>query len=236
MKKSYGKSNLEIIKNYMSGERPFVKIGYDSKLEASTRKDGEEWTDSQGKNWVRKNGYNQRVSNYKENLFENRCKICNLDLKWGNQKDRLIYNKTGNCNDCNIIFESLLKAHGLYVAYEKNKIHNNELAEKTYLKKCIEESIAYLTSSKDNTLKFYNEDASYEAWTDDTDSSEKILVDLNKDLILVSGDIEKLQNIIKELKYDKSAEDNIINLTKIKINGISDANECSENCDCNCEK
>jgi hypothetical protein len=219
-----------------AGEKMLITVGYDSKLETATRKDGEEWTDSQGKNWVRKNGYNQRVSNYKENLFENRCKICNLDLKWGNEKDRLIYNKTGNCNDCNITFESILKIKGLYQSYEKNKIHNNELSEKTYFKKCIEESINYLSNTPDNKLNFYNEDASYETWTDDTNSYEKILVDLKKDLLLVTEDITKLQNIIKELNYNKSLEEDVIKLTKIKINGVTDTDECSENCDCSCER
>ncbi len=41
-----GKSNLDIVKSYVSGERAFIQVGYDSNTELLNRKEGEEWEDS----------------------------------------------------------------------------------------------------------------------------------------------------------------------------------------------
>ncbi len=39
MKRASGKSNLSIVQDYLSGDRPFVQVGYDPNLENSKRKE-----------------------------------------------------------------------------------------------------------------------------------------------------------------------------------------------------
>ena len=55
MRKAQGKSNLAIVKDYVEGNRPFIQVGYDSNLNNSNRKEGEEWEDAQGNKWIWKN-------------------------------------------------------------------------------------------------------------------------------------------------------------------------------------
>ena len=52
MKRASGKSNLDIVKDYVEGNRPFVQVGYDPNLNNSKRKEGEEWEDGQGNKWI----------------------------------------------------------------------------------------------------------------------------------------------------------------------------------------
>ena len=52
MKRATGKSNLNIVRDYVDGNRPFIQVGYDPNLNNSTRKEGEEWEDGQGNKWI----------------------------------------------------------------------------------------------------------------------------------------------------------------------------------------
>ena len=52
MKKAQNKSNIEIVKGYLSGERPFSQLGWTPDL--IERREGEVWNDAQGKSWVKK--------------------------------------------------------------------------------------------------------------------------------------------------------------------------------------
>ena len=106
MKKASGKSNLGIVKDYLEGNRPFVQVGYDANLENDKRKEGEEWEDSQGHKWVWKNKSKRRVSKRATIINEQRCKTCNMDVRWGNYLDDRVWPKTGYCYDCFINFQS----------------------------------------------------------------------------------------------------------------------------------
>jgi hypothetical protein len=82
------------------GVRPFVQVGYDSNLENSTRKEGEEWEDSQGRKWVWKNSSKRRVSKRATLVLEQRCTCCNMDVRWGSYLDDRVWPKTQMCYDC----------------------------------------------------------------------------------------------------------------------------------------
>lgn len=211
VKTKTGKSNLDIVRSYLAGEKAFVQIGYSSQLEDSDRKEGSEWTDSQGVKWIKKNGYRQRVSKAAERVLEQRCVICDADMKWGNYLDNKIYPKTQRCYDCNIIFESILKIRGVYDLYEKYKVVNNEYTMLKDFKSKIVESIEYLKNytpqSKDP--QFFNEDGSVEVWMDDTDRRSVVLEDLNKDLLLVNEKISLAEKELKNINYDPKIEENI---------------------------
>lgn len=218
MKKATGKSNLSIIQDYVSGNRPFVQVGYESNLENSKRKEGEEWEDAQGNKWVMKNGYKKRISKKATIAIEQKCSICASDMKWGNYLDHRIYPKTGRCYECNIIFDSKMKILGSYEKYEKYKIYNNMLSEMNEFKRMLEEGIEYIEKNKDNKLQFFNDDGSSEFWTDNTDSSQKVLTDLKKDLSEITNNISKINNELSSLGYDNSIEEKAKQLTLEKIN------------------
>ena len=141
MKKASGKSNLSIVQDYLAGERPFVQVGYDANIALQSRKEGEEWEESDGSKWVKKNGYKHRVSKKAQYILEQRCSVCNADMKWGNHLDQKIYPKTQRCYECNIEFEGILVARGLFGDYEKFKIINNELSMMRDFKNNITDSI-----------------------------------------------------------------------------------------------
>lgn len=219
MKKASGKSNLSIVKDYLDGNRPFIQVGYDPNLENSKRKEGEEWEDSQGNKWVWKNGSKRKISKLANIKIDQRCSICNADIKFGNYLDDKVYPKTGRCYDCNIIFDSKLKTLGVFQDYEKYKIYHSMLSEMSDFKQQMEESITYLESNDSlPKLQYFNEDGSQEFWTDDTDMKIKVLKDLKKDLVNVDERIDELNKKISELNYDSSVEEKAKQMTLEKIN------------------
>jgi hypothetical protein len=221
IKPKTGKSNLDIVRSYLSGERAFIQVGYDENVALAQRKEGEEWTDGNGNHWVKKNGCKQRVSKKGQYILEQRCIICNADMKWGNRLDQKIYPKTQKCYECNIEFEGVLKSLGLYNDYEKYKLINNEISIIKDFKAKIVDSINYLESltSETKNPQFFNEDGSNEIWVDDTDRKEIVLKDLKNDLKLAEERLTLASEELSKLKYlPEKDEDRIKKLTLEKIN------------------
>ncbi len=219
MKKATGKSNLSIVRDYLSGERPFVQVGYDENVAIQSRKEGEEWEDNNGVKWIKKNGYKHRVSKKAQYILEQRCTICNADMKWGNYLDEKTYPKTQRCYECNIEYEGTLRQKGYFQDYEKYKTVNNELAQLIDFKQKITESIDYLenyTQSSKN-LQFFNEDGSEEIWMDNTDRRQIVLKDLKTDLERVNDLIKMANEELSNNKYDKNTEQTIKDLVIKKI-------------------
>ena len=219
MKKASGKSNLSIVQDYLAGERPFVQVGYDANIALQSRKEGEEWEESDGSKWVKKNGYKHRVSKKAQYILEQRCSVCNADMKWGNHLDQKIYPKTQRCYECNIEFEGILVARGLFGDYEKFKIINNELSMMRDFKNKITDSISYLENYTPQTknLQFFNEDGSNEIWIDDTDRRQVVLKDLKADLEKVTTGIELAETTLSKLQYTPSIDNDLKDATLKKV-------------------
>lgn len=223
MKRASGKSNLDIVRGYLAGERPFTQIGYNADISSADKNDGETWKDSRGSTWVKKNGYRQRISNKSQFVLEQKCSICNADMKWGDYLDNRVYSKTTRCYDCNIAFESILVLNGLYRDYEEFKLNNNLLSQLKDFKSKLEDSIAYLTNYTKDTKdpRFFNEDGSVDTWVDDTDRRQIVLDDLKNDLKLTNEHIDRVLTELKEIKYDINVEVDIKKKTIEKINRAS---------------
>ena len=175
-----GMSNIDIVKNYLSGTRPFLQIGYTDDLKE--RKDGEMWQSANGQTWIFKDGVKKAISKPTKfiDLVRLQCGDCKKNMKlFNNRLDDKIFPKTGRCIDCQIKFEDNLKRLGKYDVYEKLKIFNNQKSFCVSLKDKLEETIRYLESS-DNKIKYMNEDGSQEYWTDT--NREKILDGARKEL------------------------------------------------------
>lgn len=201
MKRATNKSNIDIVKGYLSGERPFVQIGYTSDLEK--RKEGETWNDAQGKSWIYKNGRKRRINKSQKvdsDSVRLKCKDCNMDMKWGNYLDDKIFPKTGRCYDCNVKFETKLKSEGKFENYEKLKIFNNQKSFCLDLKSKLEETIKYLEVSSDDIV-YLNEDGSKEVWKDTT--REKVLSDAKNDYKECLSALERIELQLKSLSCGK---------------------------------
>lgn len=220
MKKASGKSNLSIVRDYLNGERPFVQVGYDSNVALAEKKEGEEWEDSDGSKWVKKKGYKQRVCKKATYILEQRCSICNADMKWGNYLDEKIYPKTQRCYECNIEFDAILTGKGLFGEYEKFKVFNNQLSAMIDFRAMLKSNIAYLESYTPKTKdpQYFNDDGSSEFWLDDTNRRELVLRNLNEDLIKANTDIENINSALKSVSYNPKIEKTIRKETIKRIN------------------
>lgn len=197
MKRAKNKSNIDIIKGYLSGERPFVQVGYNSDM--SERKEGETWTDAGGKCWIYKNGRKRRINTPQKinpDIIRLRCKDCDMDMKWGNYLDDKIFPKTGRCYDCNIKFETKLKLENKFEDYEKIKVFNNQKSFCLDLKSKLEETIKYLEAAS-NDIVYLNEDGSEEIWKDTT--KEKVLSDAKNDYKECLDALDRIENQLKAL-------------------------------------
>jgi hypothetical protein len=205
MKRASGKSNLGIVKDYLEGNRPFIQVGYDPNLSNNTRKEGEEWEDSQGRKWIWKNGVKRRVPKKAKIINEQRCKGCNMDVRWGNYLDDRVWPKTGMCYDCYTKFQTDLKLMGMFEVYNELQDLRNERGVLEDYKKKFEESKQFCEENKDKPVTFLEEDGSFEKWDGNIDYN-KILEDLNKDLDVVYKRLDELNVKIKEYeeKYESA--------------------------------
>ena len=140
-------------------------------------------------------------------------------MKWGNHLDQKIYPKTQRCYECNIEFEGILVARGLFGDYEKFKIINNELSMMRDFKNKITDSISYLENYTPQTknLQFFNEDGSNEIWIDDTDRRQVVLKDLKADLEKVTTGIELAETTLSKLQYTPSIDNDLKDATLKKV-------------------
>jgi hypothetical protein len=181
MKHARGKSNIDIVKGYLAGDRPFTMVGWTDDL--SKRKEGEKWVDTRGRSWVKKGGYKKRINNLgkvSSDTARMLCGMCDRDMKWGNYLDDKIFPKTGRCYDCNSVFESKLKVEGKFADYEKSKVLKNQLGFCLDFKSKLEETIHHLETSTDDIV-YLNEDGSKEVWQDTTRLT--VLEDAKKDMV-----------------------------------------------------
>lgn len=209
MKKASGKSNISIVKDYLTGERPFVQVGYMPPSEES-HKDGDVWTDRNGTEWIQKGS-----SRFSKKLYDMReatrqiCPTCKKDIFWSsNHLDQTFFNKTGKCYDCVIDEEHKMRIEGTFETYEKIKVIRNQKSFLIDLKQKVEESIDWV-NNKSNKVEFMNEDGSIETWSDiSTDEflegAKKDLDEIHKSLILCDESILTLETELNEIKSKQS--------------------------------
>jgi len=205
MKKASNKSNIEIVKDYLSGERPFTQVGYVPPIEP-THKDGDVWVDKNGTEWIQVGSC--RIS---KKLYDTRestrqiCSVCEKDVYWSNsQNDLKFFNKTGKCYDCVIEEETKMRLDGTYEIYEKIKVIQNQKSFLLELKQKTEEGLVWL-QNKSNKIEYLNEDGTGEFWTDVSrddfiKTASEDLSEIKKSIILCEVSLEMLETRLNELK------------------------------------
>ena len=137
------KSNIEIVKGYLAGERPFVQVGYQPP--PPIRKEGDQWEDSRGIWWEQKHGYKVRVNKQADSIRAatvQRCS-CGQNIQYGSRLDDKFFIKTGKCFECVIKEETELRVYGVFGHYENYKLLSNYLGYLEDTKQKIQDSIGY---------------------------------------------------------------------------------------------
>lgn len=212
MKKASGKSNLSIVRDYVEGNRPFIQVGYNENSSLQDRKEGEEWEDSLGNKWKKENGVKKKIPRAARIKIEEKCSICNADMKFGNYLDQRVYNRCGRCFDCSIIFDTKIKTLGKFTEYAKVNVLNDRISKLKDFQNKINESITYL-ENYDQKLQYFNEDGSQEIWTDNTDQRTKVLEDLKKDKIEVEKQLLDCNSELEKIEYDSTIEEKAKEMT-----------------------
>lgn len=206
MKRLKNKSNLETIKNYLDGERPFLQVGYTGDVNKYIiRKVGETWTDAQGKTWIEKETGPQTVTPLMDMIREeigiDKCTECGLEIRWGKKLDRKMYNKTHKCFDCLVKEETMLRIRGQYPLYEKRKMLENERSWLLDIKVKLEEAKKYTEEHK--VLTYVNSNGLVEEW--ENTARDDVLKDIKKDFVKCLKEIKRVEAALKEVEAEVEA-------------------------------
>lgn len=193
------KYNIEIIKQIVDGQRPFIQIGYDkAKIK---HKNGDEWADSKGNNWRMEHGAKFKVNKKFDlirEMIQQKCSKCGQRIDFSCDKlDHKVFPKTGKCYTCLEVEEFELRVEGKWENYENKKILKYKLGMLKDFKEKVLESINFLKNdtgimeevmSNGDIVRFQGK------------SNPKWLIDTEKDLIKVNEEIEKIDKEIKTLE------------------------------------
>lgn len=121
--------------------------------------DGEVWTDSEGKMWEKTSWGKKSITKLEDArvpLFCPKCKgIMKRDL------DTKMFHWYGQCFNCQIKFETELRATGKYKDWEREKLLNNFTS---YMKE-LRSEVANFVNDLKNPTAIVHENGSLEVWT-----------------------------------------------------------------------
>lgn len=200
------KKNIDIVRDYLNGERPVIQVGYTAEDKYIIRQEGEKWTDSMGKEWEWKNGTARSVTRIMDIVREQmnvKCSKCSCEIRWRGHQDEKLHAKTGMCMDCLVVYETQLRARGQFKNYEKQKLLKNELSHLKDVKKYLEESKQYLEEHK--VFTFVNSNGLVEEW--DNAAASDVRKSLKKDFARCLKEIKRVEKELKivEDELSKSA-------------------------------
>lgn len=193
------KKNIDIVRDYLNGERPYIKVGYTGDVNKFIiRKVGERWTDAAGKEWEQKD-YGPvavtRVSDIIREEMAQKCTCCNREIRWGSKQDQKMYYRTKKCFDCLVEEETTLRIKGKFKLYETKKLLENELSYLNDIRQKLRESKDYLASEQSKKLTYVNSNGSVEEW--DNSVRAELVEHVEKDWKTC---LKKIKSAEKELK------------------------------------
>lgn len=138
--------------------------GYYKKAEP-IRKEGEEWTDDEGKTWTVKNGVKQTISRHQDAKIPWWCPKCGRTLN--HKIHEKFYILKGACHDCWIAYEGKMRVDGVYPAYERRMLRANE---RSWIADIIAQHLDYIENQQDMELHF--RDGRWEVLADKSEFGE----------------------------------------------------------------
>jgi len=199
MKHGINKSNIDILKDYVAGVRPFIQVGYEGK-KVIKRKVGERWTDAKGKEWEQRESGPvtvNRVADIVRAAKKQFC-ACGQDIQWGSKLDRKFFNRTGLCENCLITYETKLRILGIYDEYERYKMISNELGFLKEAQEKLKDVVKFFSQDSGDVQMICNSEGFIERWKDV--NKDQILLDSTRDLKLAKTKIAALIKLKKEAK------------------------------------
>jgi hypothetical protein len=191
------KKNIDIVRDYFNGERPYIKVGYTGDVNKYIiRKVGERWTDANGKEWEQKEygpSAVTRVSDIIREEMEQKCECCGREIRWGSRQDRKMFYKTKKCLDCTVEEETQMRLKGKFKLYETKKLLENEISYLNDIRTKLKESREYLETHE--KIEFANGNGIMETWSNE--ARDKLLEGVKKDFVTC---LKKIKSAEKELK------------------------------------
>lgn len=149
---------------------------------------GETWVDGDGKQWVRKEGFNESISKLQSARIPLWCPNCKHVMN--NRWDTKMFQLYGICFNCTIKFETKLRHEGKWEEYETKKLQARETG---YLRELLTELKEAYTSV--SNVEFVTGSGTIEKWEVDAD---KIKKDLESDI----AECENRLKVLEELQHD----------------------------------
>ena len=185
-------SNLDVVRSYLDGKRPYLTISYNQSEKDKHHKEGETWKDTKGIEYKKKDGKTVKLTKTQGDIIREaigdglNCKKCNLNYKWGNAQDQKILRKTGLCTECFTEFDTKLRILGIYDHYEQYHMASHELGFLKEAREKIKETIEYFNRTGGDIVKFA--ETEYDpniVWKNS--NKDKILSDATTDLAKVES-------------------------------------------------
>jgi len=168
-----------------------IVVGWRPSL-AQERKEGEEWTDENGKLWTVKNGIKQSISKLQDAKTPWWCPECKKSMS--HRHDVKMWRKTGKCMDCVAREETEIRRRGEWDRYEWEKMKANYIGE-------VKDKIQELQHYYDNVSApefLYADDTKIlmtERWNVDID---RVKAALEKDI----SDLKIYLSKVEEMTYE----------------------------------
>lgn len=185
MEKKYrGLSNIDILKKYVAGERPFIQTGYVAPT--IKRNVGDVWTDSNNKTWKKIStdaivSVNEQADIIRDAISK-QCPTCKMVIKWGTRRDEKLFNRTGLCENCLIEYETKLRILGIYDSYEAYKMLSYELGFLKEARGKVKDVIKYFSENSGDVEMLCNSEGFTERWK--CTNKDDIIKDARNDLKL----------------------------------------------------
>jgi len=194
MEKKYrGKSNLQIVQNYLDGVRPFTQLSMRVLEKDKYHNEGEEWKVNE-KCYKKVNGKTVCLTKTQgdmiREMIRQKCK-CGQNINWGTKVDQQLFNRTGLCSACLIDYETKLRILGIYDYYEGYKLLSYELGEITDIKSKLEEVIKFFDQDSGDVTMLCNSEGFIERWKHN--NPKEILDGAKRDLKLAKKRITFLK-------------------------------------------
>ena len=192
----------EIQKRIHKVHEDTIQVGYTGYEASPIRKEGDTWTDKDGKEWEVKNGIIQSIPKFQDVRVPMFCPKCG-GIMGKKQHDTRIYYKFGFCFDCLMDRDEEMVRQGTFKSYEEKYMMDKQRGYFEDKKKEIEEYLESLEGKK--YLEYVNEEGKMEKWDGDLD---KVRDFWKKELDFINEQLEKIYEKIGRTKTEKNDQGN----------------------------
>jgi hypothetical protein len=150
--------------------------------EKPKRKEGDNWTDGNGKRWEFKNGIAQSISKLQDARIPLWCPNCSVAMT--HRFDTKMYGIHGKCFECVVKMEGKLRREGKWEEYERNAIKKNQISHVQYYIEMFESALEEVKNPQ-----FVLEDGTLQNWSVNV---KEVKANIQRDIGLMKTRLTKL--------------------------------------------